>query len=1638
MQGAVIFIFFLAFLAFPAGGAENSPENSPENSAENESEDKAAEAESSPYLMNFRLGDSDVDLRLEGYWRMSLVGGGSFGRRGNENRFRGLREGFSFFQEPDLTISLWLNNRWFLEASFLEGFDRNTYRAGYRGEEGEFVQEVVVGSAGVSAAGYGGIAVPDPRRNTPGIAAKFASERSKHEFLLRYDPTETGSAVFQGPYRVRTGEINPANFIEGRYFILPDTGVQSVSVYLEDRGGSIIGTDADGTARRYRAAEAVQYTVDTARGLVQLEAAGDGRVLVYYEAAGAAVGSIGGGREFVVPPGADLNPDLSAWNNDNANLLDFAWDEKDVYDPAKRPYRETSLVNVQGREALILYSPGRFTPFERQNVYSSPLTLPRESRRVSVRLREGGGLYPGVPPPNFAFVPDSASKTIAAYAAVGSPEGLRSPGNRYPFAADDPGIYGTGRITDAAKVSRSMVVTVRQGNSDYSLGSGAVPGSAVVRINGVRDDTVRIVDGRLKFRRLIAADDWIEVSYRTETLDLSGGDVYIYQGNRFDFTPNLRWEIAESFRWNVSRDPAVQRYNESPGEIRAASTLEWSTENAGISLSGSGVLSTPDTAGRLRLFGMEGGGFVLHFFDSGLEAAPGGLPNASGGSSIYTTAGRRKANRYNYVSTDAFGGRVLNDYLWSGAASTGGDGPGLAAERSGDPAGGSVLDLRFELPGDSRGPGGSAPWTAGDVLADSRKPVDLSGYTAIEFPIMFRNDHGGSPWDPSAPSVQPPRLLVQIGEIGEAADHQGDGVINRADGGAMLQWDSSGPGGAGATAGAAEFKKAVEEAWKAPGTWRRVRIPVAVGDRGKLERVRALRFAVINTAGTPISGRLIAGPPRFAGSSFRSEIREAPAGNGRATNQSISAEEIRDNSLKSAYPETAELFHPKGSENRVLRLRWGKDAGAAGVSSTPGTAGAGAAADILPGERWEAVSWFDGVPLDAYRTLVFFVKARQPGTGNLTANITDSKGRGITVSWNSAGPDLWDRITVNIDKKSAAADRGTISFVNVDTEAGDLVRMVLRGGDRNGRVSPGSSRSGTLLFDEVYFKDPAFTFTGTGQLAGRWKYEEDAAAIGSFPILGDIAVEGRIEAAGSTVLSVEDSGAGAVNGDIGVKADVLGVGIRTDWRLARRDSKNLNWSGSHKLRIPARWAVFWLDEAYSRSSSGTRGAFSRENGINLHLAPGSFRAYSSARHDGIAMLQSWGGETRAGGEHWGGALQVRYSVRTLGVPGGEADYLGSWVRDYRYLAPADGRVSSREARHDFQGELKLPPFHLEWTPSLGIKVLRAPNWNQENTWAGTLAFPLRFERWFITPSYSRNLRQKLDTSAGGEKGNSGFDDAWMIFARGMGGQFPLVSYVPFRELFGSADGEEFANLSRGSRELIYRAAFSLSAGRSGGGGPADLFLPSSAALSTERTYTRRGDTTGWKNIWSASYSTRAVNLFGRFGRYPVIGIYNTDEFGGTIRVNLGDYNGTGVPNLKDILWQSDLAFTGNRERRLVLDHRISWNWERRRRITSQEGRIEFHWRTPSKEVLRLPLVRRALPRRHHIENRERIAVRGLYPWPDAPRESVLNMGVIIRHETRWVFQDLGHLKGWLAFGLGGFKDQFTNAWELGLEAELRF
>jgi len=419
-------LFFLSGLLTPdALPAQELTEEASDESTEEKTEnpEETLSPEASAYLLDLNLGDSDVNLMWEGYWRMSLVTGGSFGKQTPETAYPGLARGTAFFQEPDVTITLWINDRWFLETTFLEGFERNTYRAGYVGQEDEFVQEVTLGNAGVNATSYAEIDVPAPRYNTPGIVAKFATAKSEHELLVRYDPTEADSMLFQGQYEVKTQDIGLPDYVEGKYFILPDKDVSNVVVYLEDRLGTITGTDSHGTTRKYRLAEPAEYYVDNSSGLVVLSEPHQGQVVAYYvNSSGNPVGQ-DTVADFIITPDANYHPDI---DKGTFEPFDFSPGTKDPYDPEGRDFLDTSRVVIGGKGSLLLYNPGRFTPFERQNVYLSSWPLPEETWRIVPLLKDRGALYPGSAP-DFGFIPDTIDKTISVYAAVGDPEGLRNP-----------------------------------------------------------------------------------------------------------------------------------------------------------------------------------------------------------------------------------------------------------------------------------------------------------------------------------------------------------------------------------------------------------------------------------------------------------------------------------------------------------------------------------------------------------------------------------------------------------------------------------------------------------------------------------------------------------------------------------------------------------------------------------------------------------------------------------------------------------------------------------------------------------------------------------------------------------------------------------------------------------------------------------------------------------------------------------------------------------------------------------------------------------------------------------------------------------------------------------------------------------
>ncbi|HUX13032.1 MAG TPA: hypothetical protein VMW87_08370 [Spirochaetia bacterium] len=105
-------------------------------------------------LLQSKVGDADVDLYAAGSWQTTISASLAIGIHpdlGNGSgyqfpyAFPGM-DPFSFLNQVDLTISLWILNRYFFQTTFLDQFALNTFLLGYQGQKGEFVQKVLIGN----------------------------------------------------------------------------------------------------------------------------------------------------------------------------------------------------------------------------------------------------------------------------------------------------------------------------------------------------------------------------------------------------------------------------------------------------------------------------------------------------------------------------------------------------------------------------------------------------------------------------------------------------------------------------------------------------------------------------------------------------------------------------------------------------------------------------------------------------------------------------------------------------------------------------------------------------------------------------------------------------------------------------------------------------------------------------------------------------------------------------------------------------------------------------------------------------------------------------------------------------------------------------------------------------------------------------------------------------------------------------------------------------------------------------------------------------------------------------------------------------------------------------------------------------
>jgi hypothetical protein len=1205
-----ILLLAVSFYIYSEDPEPPVPVGGPEIDVEAERERFTAE-EAPRSLLSFNLRDSPVVLEMDGTWEGRVLG--TLGFSTSSFGFEALSSGapLLFTQEADLALELRIDDRWFLEAKFLDGYDLNTYRAGYRGAEGEAVQYLGLGNAGLDFPSFPYLDLGGDSPSSIGVYGKFGGGDLRFHGLFRYDLSSREERVFVGNRERRYHWVGLDSMERGRSFVLPDRGLDSPpELYAEDEGGDL----RDGRGKRWRRLGASEYGASAVLGLVELGAVPGSALAVSYGKNGgtrpweASLGAYDAGG----PQGGSLPHTGSGFLGEVSAAFGAGIDLRQWPQPGESPAapHEPGRERLSdGTDILIIWERGGFSPFERMSRYRSPSSALSSASlvRLSGEAGRGGGEKVGgyeilsledraisVEFPLYARETQSRDTwelqaSGGGAADGGGDSGSRSPRARWPLVEGgrNAGLYlpGGGPFT----ADMALRFTGYGNAGDLVIGTDVIPNSVKVYRGGMEDSRVRYDPGSglVILEAPPLSSEVIRISYLKRSQDGRGGSVAAglgteYQGEHFGVLAGL------GLRWNLGSEAYSEGESASPGTVGLGALASWDYRDVAARLRGGFGLDVPDTTGLYRAAGMEGGEYTLPLpaEDSFISRIPGGLEAPA-----FLLPPLSRANRadlvYRNYRENQIGGPVLRPSDWEGATALGGkDGPYPVRDQG---LGSQVLAAEFRF--DDAG-----VWTAFQVpLGDGGAMLERAAL--IEVPFRMDGFDGLTAGFPSAPPTA------------AGNGHGGEFTV-------LLQFGAL----QGEDQNFTEYPAALVEKqiYPQPGTAnpnnpaayseepRIAALRLSDEDRRKLRGASFMRLVIVKSpaANRPFGGRVMLGAPILQGASFRA-VTATAAGisaapdplRAPASPAAAAAERTETGSaaLETAFGDTLRRLHPNGGQ-RILELVWDnlEPGMAVGVDSrvpplpltgyrslnffvrgpalrAPAPAGTVLRLFLAPGpEFWESRSQGGGlfleaeIPLEALPASSWSRVELRYGDGE-RVRVNGREVEGARLRYRGAG--AWAAGTGATGTGSAgtagAAGGGGAAAGTGESAAlgpaGGGGRAPIPGGayvlillDGNGGTLP----PGGLALDEILLEDPvnAYRVSGGGSFA--WNRKGTLVSFRNIAVIEDVSLETDLESGLRGAFSPQGEGTG------GPQIGIAGRSSGETTILGTRLSVNLGFSGA--------------------------------------------------------------------------------------------------------------------------------------------------------------------------------------------------------------------------------------------------------------------------------------------------------------------------------------------------------------------------------------------------------------------------------------------------------------------------------------------
>jgi hypothetical protein len=1430
-------------------GDDNSgeePSGTPETSAINvEQLRRRFTQESSSELMSLSLGDSEVSLLVAGYWKSTLTASWGFALTPLGASAISTNSPILFQAETDLTLSLWIRERWFVEASFLDDYDPDTYRAGYQGFEGEPVQYVGIGNTGLDFPRFPYLDLGGDSPSSLGAYGRFGSGPVTIHSLIRYDTANREERTFVGDRERTFSFVSVDNPLRGLSFVLPDEAIETLPVvYIEDSKGTI----PDNTGGRWRIAQASEYAVSALYGLLEMGGETAGRIAVSYTKGG-------GNRPWDISMGTYRTAgflyevqtlfggiDLAAYpqpGQTNPALLDPA----NPSHAANRP----GEVTINGVPALVVYERGTFSPFERQSRYRAPTSNSAAAALVRPSTGERIGGFDVFPIEDI-----SISTNIPLYANPETKRGIfeitggivsgnrRDPQERWPLGYLYPEIYLPGKSNFTGDVQLRFTNYGSAGS--YFLGSDVVPGSVQVYRGGLIDTNVFFYpeSGVVELGMPAGFNEVIRITYLKRTGNNQLGSIAAGIGAVYDPPGALRSELALGLRWNISTDSYTEEGSSSPGTVGLGALTAWEYDYLKARVTAGFSFEQPDTTGLYRVAGMEGSEFIMGLSDATTFISE--LPaDSPGGFFSSLSLDKRAPLVYrNYRNTDFIGNVTVMGPGWSGAE--------VVADRNGpyavrDPLlSTEVLAAEFSL-------GGNYTWTGFQAPLGIDAEI-IERAEEIEVPFRFYN------FIPNANF----RLIVQFGAL---IDENGGGFENPS---LIVE------------------KQLPDTGNPVTGNWQIGSIRLTNEERRKLQGVRYMRILMVD-AGAASSGVILIAPPIIRGAGFRPIVVNHTIVSGAPDNgiKSVSAMEQFDPWLIS---DIVSRVHPGGARQRVLEVSWkALDAGeSAGADGRTGT-----------------------IPLSTYRRLSFFFKAPAGGGSQSTLRFAVARGPDSLALGGETAleayipayafiPGVWSKVEIrygggdsDVYVNGAYVPGGIVHYNPgaLKKRGAEEVGMNDFPGDSAGQsgyvavyLSPnaGALPDGQFSIDEIILEDPSPAYRLNAGSGLEWTRPGALISYGGKAVLSDLSVSTSLESGvkGDPFTPESETFIGALSRSR-VQTQFLGTSITTDFAFSAA-TDYAYWSAGHA--VSRFWGPFFLGESFSTAPFDL--TMAHRFGLGLDAKVYSF-FNGDIWYEDEKLRRQWQATlgARPNPETTSGIVldfDWYWTENTDRPKEWMPNYAETWAKSWEPLVPDLGAGSQTR---DFNGRLTTTldrmPVGVEFSLDGVSRFSKNLNATLSST-TGRLDFPFAAGLYRGLIRGERNFTRSL-FYAGYDFRGDGYK-----YVESLKDGIDLWVTPPIYSLFYPYLGETLTDTLKDSdtAAITERGRFNdiiaLSLQFPSRYGLSAFIIPQSFQYQIDRVLEQKLDTRLDVLNTSATLGFSAMNMFGAFGVLPLFNFYESDEF----------------------------------------------------------------------------------------------------------------------------------------------------------------